>query len=49
MIRMYIYYDEITNIKPPAYITIDDRVICFDGDTRNLLQQIDNFKPWHYK
>lgn len=42
-------YDEITNTKPPAYIIIDDRCICFDGNTQNLLQQIENFKPWHYK
>jgi hypothetical protein len=33
--------------KPAAFITIDDRVICFDGKVDNLNDMIFNFKPWN--
>lgn len=33
--------------KPAAFLTIDDRAICFDGDYGSLLFKIMNFKPWH--
>ena len=32
--------------KPPAYLTIDDRAICFRG-TFPSLQELDNFTPWN--
>lgn len=41
-----IYYDEISNHKKAAYLTIDDRAICFDGDSTTLIDEIKNFKPW---
>ncbi len=31
--------------KPPAWLTIDDRAICFTG-TFPSISDIDNFKPW---
>ena len=34
--------------KPPAYLTIDDRAICFKG-TFPSVQELDNFKPWFNK
>lgn len=39
---------EFPKEKPPAFLTIDDRCICFDGnfpDPRVLL----DFKPWNKK
>jgi hypothetical protein len=33
--------------KPPAFLTIDDRAICFDGDFSTLLSKIEKFKPWY--
>lgn len=32
--------------KPPAWLTIDDRAICFDGNWPDA-EQIDNFQPWY--
>ena len=40
--------DDITNIKEPCYLYIDDRCICFNNDYSKLKEQIENFKP-HYK
>jgi hypothetical protein len=34
--------------KPAAYLTIDDRAICFNG-TFPTIAEMDNFKPWHVK
>jgi hypothetical protein len=34
--------------KPPAYLTIDDRAICFNG-TFPTAEEMNNFKPWYKK
>jgi hypothetical protein len=39
---------EWPNEKPPALVTIDDRVICFDGTWPDL-ETIHSFKPWNKK
>lgn len=39
--------DHIQSDKPPAICYIDDRAICFDGDTSSLLEKIRSFKPWN--
>lgn len=39
--------DDVTKEKPPAIVYIDDRAICFRGDTGTLLNQIENFRPWN--
>ena len=41
------YVDLITDKKPPALCYVDDRAICFRGDTKNLVEQIKCFEPWH--
>ena len=41
------YVDDITNVKEPSYLLIDDRCIQFDGDYKKLQSQIDNFNVWY--
>ena len=41
--------DKIVAHKPPAFITIDDRCICFKGSFDGLLEQIKSFKSWTNK
>lgn len=40
------YFEDITNIKIPAYIHIDDRCICFNGNYEKTLNEIKKFKPF---
>ena len=42
-----IIVDDITNIKIPAMCYIDDRCICFNGNTNGLVNAIRNFTPWN--
>lgn len=39
--------DGIVEHKPPAVVYIDDRAICFDGDSKSLLSKVEKFKPWN--
>ena len=41
------YFSDITNIKEPAYLYIDDRCIKFEGDYKVLENQINTFKTWY--
>lgn len=43
------YVDLMCSEKPPAIVYIDDRAICFDGNAKSLLSQIQSFKPWYQK
>lgn len=50
-IRKYCYenkfaFDRVTDKKEPAKVILDDRAICFDGNTENLVQKILEFKPY---
>ena len=38
--------DDVVAIKPPSVAYIDDRAICFDGNPKNLINKIKNFKTW---
>lgn len=40
------FFTDITNIKKPAYIYIDDRAIQFNGNFEKLLSDIKNFKVY---
>ena len=37
------FFKDVTNIKIPSYLYIDDRTICFKGDYKNTLDEIRNF------
>ena len=41
-----IYFKDVTNIKIPSYLYIDDRTICFKGDFEKTYAEIINFKPY---
>ena len=40
------FFKDITNIKLPAYMYIDDRAIQFNGDYIKLFNDINNFKVY---
>ncbi len=40
------YFKDVTNIKIPSYLYIDDRTICFKGDFEKTYDEIINFKPY---
>lgn len=39
--------DAFMTEKPPAVCYVDDRALCFDGRSEDLLEKINNFKPWY--
>lgn len=43
------YFYDLTNVKIPCVLQIDDRAICFKGDFDNLLNEIENFEVWYKK
>lgn len=43
---LYQYIDKISVEKTAASVYIDDRAICFKGETEGLYDQIVSFKPW---
>lgn len=49
LVKYSIYVDGVCQEKPPAVAYIDDRAICFDGDSKSLLEKIENFEPWYNK
>lgn len=40
------YFSEITNVKLPHYLIIDDRSITFDGNYETALHNILNYRVW---
>lgn len=49
MEKYNIVVDDIVTNKPPAFVTIDDRCICFDGNAKTLIDKVKNFKTWMSK
>lgn len=43
------YIENVTNIKEPAYLIIDDRCINFQGDYDKIFNKIINYKTWYKK
>ena len=41
------YFSEISNIKKPAYLIIDNRCINFNGNYKDSLTKIKRFKVWY--
>ncbi len=42
--KMDKYFKNVTNVKIPAYIYLDDRAIKFSGDYQNTIKQIEDFQ-----
>ena len=38
------FFKDVTNIKLPSYLYIDDRTICFKGDYQKLLKKLKTLK-----
>lgn len=43
------FFKDVTNVKIPSYLYIDDRTICFNGDYNKTVQEIRNFKVYWKK
>lgn len=40
------YFEDITNIKEPAFLYLDDRAVKFNGDYIDTMNQIKNFQTY---
>ena len=40
------YFKDITNIKIPSFVHIDDRCVCFNGKYEDTLKEIKKFKVY---
>ncbi len=40
------YITEITNIKKPCFLYIDDRAICYKGNYNDTIMEIENFEVY---
>ena len=43
------FVSDVTNVKDPAWLIIDDRCLTFDGNYENTLDLINNFSVWYRK
>jgi histidinol phosphatase-like enzyme len=43
------YVENVTNVKEPSYLIIDDRCINYDGNYEELIKKISNFQVWYKK
>lgn len=42
-----IFFKDVINIKIPCYLHIDDRAICFKGNYKDTLNEIENFRVYY--
>ena len=40
------FFKDITNVKLPSYLYIDDRCICFKGDYNKTFDEIEKFRVY---
>ena len=40
------YFKDVTNVKIPSFLYIDDRTICFRGKYKETLDEIKNFQVY---
>ena len=40
------YFKDVTNIKIPSFLYIDDRTICFKGNFEETYSDVAEFKPY---
>ena len=40
------YFKDVTNVKIPAFLHIDDRAVCFNGDYLQAVDDVKTFKPY---
>ncbi len=45
--RLEKYVSDVTNVKEPAFLIIDDRCINFSGDYNKIFEQINSFKVYY--
>jgi 16S rRNA U516 pseudouridylate synthase RsuA-like enzyme len=38
--------DGVFSTKPAAFVTIDDKAICFDGNADTLVEKVEHFRPY---
>ena len=43
------FVTDVTNVKEPAYLHLDDRCICFNGNFEKTLNEINNFSVYWKK
>ncbi len=43
------FVTEVTNTKELCWLFVDDRCICFNGNYKELFDDIENFEPWYKK
>lgn len=41
------FVDDVTNIKEPCFLIIDDRCINFNGNYKEIYKQIKKFNVWY--
>lgn len=40
------YFKDVTNVKIPAYLHIDDRAVCFNGNYSKTINDVKNFSVY---